>query len=552
MVDEENQEFGDPVVGDEDVKIPEELITKVDLSVPEEPVLEALAPETSAENIEQPSSESEPVEKDSADIKVKMYPVKLRYSYPATAWSEDKITVNLPTASEKDTRAALEKLPNMDYSGNEKMVEWGNVLNEGNDNLTSFGQYESTVNDPNAEFSQGVDYKGKNLNITELKTNFSGNNLSGEKALIAFNKAMGYGDLVQTPLWSSGFWITFKTPTEAEMIRLNTEISEDKIRQGRATKGLVFTNRMSYTLERLTRFAMEHVFDTTLDARVLETKDIRELIKVQDYPFLIWGLLCSMYPRGFQYSRSCISDPDKCTYVLQEVLNIKNLAWVNWRALDESHMAHMSNRMPKTKNLDSIINYQNSLSHNSDKTVSVIGEEDALPINITFKTPTMAEYIASGEEWLNGIVQVVDELMSKGPEPVKGKNGSEIAEKIINEKNKLIDRYAQSSSLRQLSHWIKNIEFQENTVDDKDTINNILTLISQDDAKRSKIIDELSKYIDETTIGVIGIPNYNCPKCKTPQQVADGADVFGNIIPLDVTTIFFDQFVQRMVKVSMR
>lgn len=542
MVDEENQIPEEPIVGDDDIQVPEEEITKVDLSVPEisKPVSESV-------------SEPETVNKPDQDIKkIKTYEVKLRYSYPTTSWSDEKITINLPTASEKDTQSALEKLPNMDYSGNEKIVEWANVLNEGNDNLTSFGQFESTVNDENAEFSQGVDYKGKNLNITELKTNFSGNNLSGEKALIAFNKAMGYGDLVQTPLWSSGFWVTLKTPTEAEMIRLNTEISEDKIHQGRATKGLVFTNRMSYTLERLTRFAIDHIFDTTLDARVLETKDIRELIKVQDYPFLIWGLLCSMYPRGFQYSRSCISDPDKCNYVLQEVLNIKNLAWVNYRALDESHMAHMSNRMPKTKNLDSILNYQNTLSHNSDKTISVIGEEDASSIKITFKTPSLSEYISSGEEWLNSIIQVVDELMAKGPEPIKGKSSAEIAEKIIQEKNKLIDRYAQASSLRQLSHWIKNIEFQENTVDDKDTINNILSLISQDDDKRTKIIEELSKYIDETTIGVIGIPNYNCPKCKVPQQEVDDKNVFGNIIPLDVTVIFFDQFVQRMVKVSMR
>ncbi len=543
MSDEENQIENEPIVGDDDVAVPESEVTHVDLS----------APMVQESTIEIPSPEPEPVQ--SAPVeevkKDKTYQIKLRYSYPTVGWSDEKITINLPTASEKDTREALEQLPNMDYSGNEKMADWANVLNEGNDNLTSYGQYESTLNDEKADFSQGVDYKGKNLGITELKTNFSGTQLSGEKALIAFNKAMGYGDLVQTPLWSSGFWITFKTPTEADMISLNTEISEDKIRQGRATKGLVFTNRMSYTLERLSRFAMEHIFDTTLDARVLETKDIRELIKVQDYPFLIWGLLCSMYPRGFQYSRSCISDPDKCNYVLQETLNLKNLAWVNWRALDESHLAHMSNRMPKTKNLDSIINYQNTLSHNSDKTIDVQGEEDSTPIRITFKTPNISEYIASGEEWIVGIISIVDELMSKGPDSISGK-ANEVSEKIIQEKNKLIDQYAQASSLRQLSHWVKNIEFQENSIEDKDTLNNVLSLISQDDKKRVKIIDELSSYIDETTIAVIGIPNYNCPKCKEIQQTPADGDVFGNIIPLDVTTIFFDQFVQRMVKVSMR
>lgn len=471
----------------------------------------------------------------------KTHEIKYQYSFKATKWDDDAITLSFPSVRQKQATHVLDQMPNINISGTPQIADWADTLEAGVDLLPDFEQFVATVDDDKSEFSQTVPFKGAEYGIGDIKHNFSNGPVSGEKAILAFSKALGVGGLTQVPLWSSGLWVTFKTPSDADLIALSLEINEDKIEKGRATKGLVFSNVMSYTVERLVRFAMDHIYDTTLNATGSENVDLRDLIKVQDYPILVWGLICSMYPRGFQYKRACMSDPEKCNYVLEEVLNPKRLMWTNLRALDDYHMTHMSSRLHKVKTLESVKTYQSSLPSNSDKTFTINGDEfdpDRSPLIITLKTPSVLEYVVSGEEWIGSIQQIVDKLISKDAADKK--------------KNDLIEKYAQSSSLKQIAHWIKSIESNGYVASDKDTIGQVLTLLSQEDDKRARIIDEVSKYIDETTLSVIGVPSYACPKCKEVQKEESMPVSFENIIPLDVAFIFFVLSVQRMMKVGQR
>jgi hypothetical protein len=513
----------EPVITDDDVQD----------SVQEPEVTEVVPEETITENND--------TQKSDAKKSTKKYKVSYQFSSKVSKWNPEAVTISLPPNLETETKEILDKIPNIDLSGTDETANWGATLSNGMDNIADLNQFVETLNNPEADFRQSVDYKGKELGITDIKTNFATGPLTGEKAILAFNKALGIGDLIQVPLWTTGIWVTLKTPTEAEMIRLNQELAEDKINQGRATKGLVYSNAMVYTIDRLSRFVIDHIYDTTLQVSALESKDIREIIKTQDYPTLLWGLICAMYPRGFQYSRSCISDPEKCNYVLEELLNPKKLLWVNYRALTETHMVHMAQKQHKIKSLESVMNYQSTLAAIADKTV-IIGSDSDSPVKVTLKTPNLNEYISIGEEWVNSIVKIIDTIVSK-PSTDADYN---------KERNKLIERYSQSSSLRQISHWIKSVEINDYIVEDTDTLGNILTIMSQDDVKRTELIENVSKYIDESTISVIGVPVYDCPKCKVTQTVENATEEFKNIIPLDVTTIFFDQHVQRMMRIGQR
>lgn len=524
-----------PVIEDADVpNTSSEIINLDDLDqVPDE--IQELVTENSVDDV---------VDKN-ADIKSKKHKVSYQYTSKASNWNPDAVTISLPSNLEKETNKILERLPNIDLSGSEEVANWGNTLSEGMDSIPDSNQFVETLNNLDSEFRQSVDYKGKELGITEIKTNFNTNHLTGEKAILAFSKALGIGDLVQVPLWSSGIWVTLKTPSEAEMIRLNQELVDEKINQGRATKGLAYSNSMVYTVDRLSRFVIDHIFDTTLQVSALETKDIRDIIKSQDYPTLVWGLICSMYPRGFQYRRACINNPEKCNYVLEELLNPKKLLWVNYRALTETHMVHMSQRQHKIKTLESVMSYQESLAAIADKTIT-IGEDADSPLKITLKSPSLNDYIVAGEEWISGIVKVIDDIISKQS------NEEKTAKELNKDRNKLIEKYSQSSSLRQISHWIKSIEINDYIVEDTDTLASVLTIISQDDKKRTDLIENVSKYIEETTISVVGVPVYDCPNCKETQTVETNSEEFKNIIPLDVTSIFFDQHVQRMMRIGER
>lgn len=529
----------------EDATVQEPIITDESLSASESIPEPVLSPESQDNHSEQkePDLTSPP----SVNL-YRKHLVSNPYSTKVARWDPDAVTISLPSNLEKETTEIFEKLPNVDLSGSEEVANWGDTLSEGMSNIADLNQFVDALNNPTSNFRQSVDYKGKSLGITEIKTNFNSNHLTGEKAILAFSKALGIGGLVQTPLWSSGIWVTFKTPTEADMIRLNQEISEDKIMQGRATRGLAFSNSMAYTTERLARFAIDHIFDTTLQASALENKDIRELIKSQDYPTLIWGLICSMYPRGFQFRRACINDPEKCNHVVEDILNPRWLLWVNFNALTESHMVHMAQRQHKIKTLESVLNYQNTLSVISDKTVALGNDETGI-IQITLKSPSLSEYVTAGQDWISSIVKIIDTIVNKNP--LDGAAPDLVA--INKERNRLIERYSQASSLRQISHWIRSIEMNDFIVEDTDTMANVLTLMSQDDSRRTGLIEEVSRYIEESTLSVIGIPVYDCPKCKMTQATEEVENTeYKNIIPLDVVSIFFDQHVQRMMRIGQR
>ena len=505
-----------------EVNLDEPVISDTTPLVTEEPIItdtsETTSTESNTDNTEEKTS------------KHKEYKVKYSYSTKCN-WNDNNVTLSLPSNTTNETKELLEKMPNIDLNTNDEENDWIETIRDSATNLTYDNQYEKTVNDPKADFSQEVDYKGSPISISKIKTNLKNDKLTGERAIIAFNKSLGLGDLIHVPLFHSGFYVTLKTPTEIDMIRLNREIIEDKIQAGRATQGLAFSNMMSYTLNRVARFVIDHIYDTTLQVSALENKDILELIKCQDFNILVWGILVSMYPQGIQYKRACLSDPEKCNYVLKENLNLSKLLWTNVSVFSESHLAHMANKLHKTMTLDSVLNYQRTLPPISDKTITI----DTL--KFTLQCPNFLDYVNSGDRWISNIVSMVDEVVS--------------STKDEKTRNALIEQKSQATRLRQISHWIKQIEFDEKIVDDTETLEQLLDILSQDDEKSEKLFNEISSYIDESTVSLIGIPNYNCPSCGEVQQ-EDNGSVFGNIIPLDVVSIFFDQHLQRMRKIASR
>ena len=502
-------------------------VTPVDLEEPvitDEPVVNN--PVITDNNEQNKQVENKPTEGNTN----KKYQIKYSFSTKCE-WKNENVILSMPSNTVDEIKTVLESMPNIDVNTNEEENEWVETIRDSASNLTYDKQYESTVNNPNSNFSQELDYRGNALNISRIKTNFKSDKLTGERAIIAFNKSLGLGDLIHVPLFHSGFYITLKTPSEIDMIRLNREIIEDKIQAGRATQGLAFSNMMSYTLNRIAKFVIDHIYDTTLQASVLEKKELFELIKCQDFNILVWGILVSMYPQGVQYKRACLSDPEKCDYVLKENLNLFKLMWTNISALSENHLAHMSNKIHKTMSLESVMNYQNTLPAISEKVITI----DTLKFKLV--SPNFLEYVNSGEKWISNIVAMVDEIVTNN--------------KDERTKNALIEQKSQATRLRQIAHWVKEIEFDEKVVDDTETIEQILDILSQDDEKSTKLFEEVSKYIDESTISLIGIPNYICPKCGEQQQ-EDNGTIFGNIIPLDVVSIFFDQHLQRMQKIASR
>lgn len=498
------------------------------------------APETSEED-----EEAKPyVPKLNAQI---FYPT----SGPRSQGSPDEIA--LPAGTEKDYKYKFESLPNLDVVVSTQQHHWVDVLSKGVLQLPMGEVYSDRLDKEGSDFQQKVTHQGRDLRAQtpSFKSKPGSRVMEGENALLQVVTHLGVGSLIRVPLWNSGIWVSFKPATEDEMLELNRTISSDKISLGRWSYGLALSNHVVYTLERVFDFALKHVYYTSVKSDELPISSLRDHIAPQDINSFIWGFLCANYPSGFHYSVSCINNPVKCSHVIEENLNLSKLQWTDSSALSEWQKEHMSTMASNSKSLDSVKRYKEEFKALQKKRI-ILNEGTDHEIAITIKTPTISEYVTQGHRWIAGIVESVDRALTE--------------EVSISERNSLINSLGKASSLCQYVHWIESIEYGEltetgketdglsqNIIVDLNTIEKTLKVLSATDSIREKIIEEVLKYISDSTISVIGIPSYDCPKCSAPQDdTSNQYPRHTSIIPLDILQVFFALLTQRLSRIETR
>lgn len=449
---------------------------------------------------------------------------------------DDKLC--LPSNFDAETVKTLQNLPNVDILSSAQGRQWTETVNQGLNNSTFDSQFIPTLEEEEADFGQSVDFNGQPLDGRQVRfKQTEGQSLKGERAALRMMKHRGIGTIFQAPLWHTGIWLTLKAPSENELIELNRIITSDKIEMGRHTYGLAFSNIMSYTTDRLVDFALDHLYDTSLKTSDIPEGGLKSLINSQDYPALLWGLVCTMYPKGFQFSRACTSNPEKCTHITNEILNLSKISWVNRSALTDWQKTHMSSRSSNSRDIASVRRYQEELKKIQKRLVKFSEGTDS-EFSATLKTPTLTEFIDAGHRWIGDTVSYVEETL-----------GRDATDK---ERNIFITRHSQATAMRQYIHWVDNIEFAGNIIDDRETIEETLNVLSADNDARAVFMEEIVKYIHTSTINVIGIPVYDCPKCGGTQASDVTLPAFKNIIPLDVNQLFFALVSRRLTKVMQR
>ena len=457
----------------------------------------------------------------------------------ACQWDEDAVTLSLPSSIDIEAKNSLDKTPNINLVDNAASRKWADVLKEGLDFNTYGDAFLSSFSNPDSMFKQHVEYGGQKYRPQAPKVkNTENENLKGERAVLRVIRQLGLGTTFQVPLWHSGIWVTFKPPTEAEIIELNRQLVSEKIRMGRYTYGLAYSNITSYTVDYLMDFAISHIYTTTVKNDELPISNIRNHIAVQDLFALFWGLACTMYPKGFQYRRSCISNPEKCNHVLEEKINLSKLLLVNNNALTEWQKSHMAMRQPFQRDLSAVKKYQDEMLGLKSRSINLSNSTDGSDLKITLRSPLVNQYIDEGHRWISGIVDVINSSLSNTARD--------------DERNILVERYAQASSMRQYVHWVESIEIDSNIIDDRETIEMTLNVMSADDKIREHFLSEVVNYINESTMAIVGIPVHDCPACGEEQKDTVVNSEFTNVIPLDVIQLFFVLTTQRVLKISSR
>ena len=458
--------------------------------------------------------------------------------FTETVWKEEDEIIDLPSTSDKESINAINLAPNVSLVDTAESRKWANILDSGLQ-MAAFGNaFTPTIEDPEAEFHQGVPFNGSALAGAHPRFKaIEDENIKGERGILRFMSHLGLGTIFQAPLWHTGIWITFKAPSEGELLELQRQLIADKIEFGRNSYGMVFSNTSSYITDRLISFAFDHIYDTSLKSDEAQKIDLKTIISSHDIPAVVWGLLCSIYPRGFQYRRACTTDAEKCNHVVEERLNLSKILWTNTRALTPWQITHMSDRRANSKNLESVKRYKEELLKCQNRQVE-INKDSGKNVNMTLKIPTIAEYIESGHRWIGEIVSMVNKAL-----------GIDSNDK---DRNNYIIKQGQATAMRQYMHWVDSIEFSSNKIEDKTTLEGVFDILSADDNIRTEFMTEVAKYINDTSIAVIGIPVYDCPKCGNTQEPHLELPAHTNIIPIDVYQTFFALLVQKLEKITVR
>lgn len=433
----------------------------------------------------------------------------------------ERISLLNVTMAELDEQ--LKRYPSTDFGRGEEGRRWATFITEAAPHLMSGSSYDKSVTREDSLWKQGAEYEGVDLvaKRPRLGGGDGSGKLSGERALLRVTSATGLGAVVQIPLWYTGIWVTIKAPGDDELLELNRRIAQEKIRLGRDTSGMVFSNESVYITAMVVNFALRRVYDASV--KDITLSNLKNIIKVNDIPSLVWGLLCTIYPGGYPLARPCTADPTRCQHVVKETLNITKLLWVDNRALNEKQRKHMARRV-NSFSLDEIEAYQEEHIRGVERTHRINDE-----VKLLLKVPTITEYEEAGYSWVDGIVEMVDGAFDV---PLRGQ-----------ERESYITEQARVSVMRQYAHWVDKIIVGDDVIDDLETLEDIMNRWSSDEDITTGFITRVGEMIDDSVVSLIAVPRYNCPKCNHPSGVDHKHP---HLIPLEMVRVFFTLLHQRL------
>jgi len=414
-----------------------------------------------------------------------------------------------------------------------KLKAWKELSEEAVNYYTVGGLYQDRFTNSKSQFQQGIETKEGTLNsISSLKFKKNDGELKGELALLKVSKMLGLGDVINVPLPHSGIWVTIKPPTERDLIDFYNSLFREKVSLGRATYGLTLSNFSVHINNRLFDFILKHVHSVNYSD--ISKESLRNYVLIHDFPVLAWGFACAMFPNGYDYQRACVNNIEECSYIAKATINLIKLLWIDNPSLSEVQKVILAETRPNKLTVDS---YRKFIAEHS----RVTGSSFTTKSGIVFKlrVPTFNEYTTDGLNWINKINTSIETLVLEDTEN----------EETV--KTELLNQYIKSSSLRQFNHFVDYIEVEDNVINDRDTINMVLETFSADDDIRSEIMENIVKFKVNTTLAIIGIPEFKCPNCGT-NQTNEEEGRFKTIIPLDVMSIVFLVLTSKISKILER
>lgn len=381
------------------------------------------------------------------------------------------------------------------------------------------GFFEKTLDNPEASWAQGYtsdDGKEVYLRKPSNKRPTERRLLIGAGARERASQSIGMGIVTRVPLPHTGYSVTLMPRSEQDYLDLEYLMTLDKARAGRDTVGMIFQNSHIKLVSRVWEFIRESI--KSANRQNFDDLDLGDEIRITDLPILQWGMACTMYPNGYPLDLPCSAGPNICRHVEHVLLDIDKLLWINSNGLTATQRAKLAKNHPLSK--EEVNDYQQNTVSPFTKVVQVS------PVHkIVLKVPTINEYIAAGEEWLASMTEAATKIFT----------GDDNEENV----RRYVKRVIDMSGLREYSHWIERIIFDDlDEVEGEMEVADTLKTLSGDPDILQNTLQAIQEFIEQSTIALIAIPNFACPKCEN-DYVTDEHSEHPELIPLDMMKHFF-------------
>lgn len=381
--------------------------------------------------------------------------------------------------------------------------------------------YRDTLKREDAHWAQSVQTDTGTLRAGKAKLS------ADADPVLRMRSELGLGGLVQIPLYHSGIWITYKTPSDTELLELEQRIALDKAAMGRQSNGMVFSSTEVYATSHIVDFALNFVYASTLPNK--DPALHKEMILCTDIPQLIWGLLLAIYPQGYPLLQPCVANPETCDHVIEQLINLAKISWTDTNRLTTQQKNFMKQRKdPQT--VERIRDYQSQFVFKANGEIKI---HDRASLRI--RVPSIKQAQDSGFAW-------VDEIANATQKAFSMKMGQ-------NERDAYIQSQSLITSLRQYSHWCGEVvnydkDGNELAYDEPKVVDELIQVIGESDDLVDKTLKAILAYIDACSITVIAVPKWKCPKCQgeiDPEYLKHP-----RLVPLDVVNVFFILRVQKV------
>ena len=354
-----------------------------------------------------------------------------------------------------------------------------------------------------------------------------------ESIKIAMADAFGVGNLVHIPLTHSGFWVTLKPLTNEEKVTLYLELAKELDRLGKKTHDLIYTHTTALFTRIIKEYLSNKIVRTTL--KLDKEQDIFDYILLPDINLLMWGILKSLYPKGYNFTLECKNalkiDPQTkkplCTWKgISIVADLNKMLWIDEKQLNEKQLEIISRRVDNSVTIEEMQEYQDNLDTSGSNVISErTTDEEGNPItlDIYLKTPSINEFINKAEYNINNIENELTKLV----------NDNTIKD-TPDDKTKAELELSKAIELQFYNHYVKSINFNGEIYNTPDAINAALEVLTDTVEIREKIKSRIIDYINKSLVAFIGMPEFTCPVCKSKQT-----DNKTGFIAFDVFMHFF-------------